>query len=332
MATIDDVVRVSGVSRSTVFRFLAGNQVRPAARGAIQTAMRDLGYSFDPRHSRSDILLLVSIEEHFEGVAVHADMVAGVMNRAASLGLLVKLHAGPGPLLSETEDAASAKKRVGVVIIGKSDSEEDAESAELVAAGVPHVFVNRIFDDPSRSFVGVDLRKAAREVVDHLLDRGYRDIGAWGKPTTYRLDREKMAGYAEAYEARGLPVPDRRFDYDEDGDLEPIARQLLDEDRFPEAWFGLSDMHIMRLGVVLRERGLRVPEDVALVGMDDQESSEFFSPPLTTVRIPFRQAGATAVDSLLCLLENPLCASMRILLKHELIVRESCGARMVLRE
>jgi DNA-binding LacI/PurR family transcriptional regulator len=326
MATIDDIVRVSGVSRSTVFRFLNGAQVRPAAREAIQGAMRDLNYFVDLRGSRRDLLLLISIQEHYEGVMVHADTVTGIMGRAAGRGFHVKLHAGNGPLLRETELAQEGKQRVGVIFVGKCDADEDAESAELVAASIPHVFVNRVFEDSSRSFVSIDLRRAAREAVEHLLSLGYEDIGTWGRPKAFRLDRAKMLGFRDAFEVRGLAPSNLCYDFDVDGDLEDVARRLLDEGRFPRAWFGLSDMHLMRLAVVLRERGLSIPEDVAMVGMDDQESSQFFSPPLTTVRNPFRQAGASAVDILLGLMENSTQESVHMYLKHELMIRESCGS------
>lgn len=327
MATIDDVVRASGISRSTVFRFLNGSQIRPAAREAIQGAMRELNYFFDPRGSRSDIALVVSIKEDFEGVTVFGDMVAGIMSRAASLGLAVKLHSGQGPLLGEAQRLQAGKRRAGVVFIGKSESEEEAESAELVASGIPHVFINRVFDDPGRSFVSIDQRRAAREAVEYLLSLGYGDVGTWGCPAEFRVDREKMAGYREAFAARGLAPSASCFARDADGELEAVARLLLDAGSFPRAWLGLSDMHLMRLIAVLRERGLEVPRDVAVVGMDDQETSKFFSPPLSTVRIPFRQAGASAVDILLDLIENPAERSIHMYLKHELVVRESCGGR-----
>jgi len=307
-----------------VFRFLNGSQVRPAAREAIQGAMRDLNYFFDPRNTRGDILVIVSIKEHYENVTVHSDMVAGIMGRAASLGLHVRMHAGPGPLLREAEGAD--RRRVGVIFVGKSDADEDSESAELAAASVPHVSVNRVFDDPRRSFVSVDLRRAARDAVEHLLSLGHADIGAWGCPGGFRLDREKMAGLREAFEARGL-APPVCYALEKDGELEDVARRLLGEGRFPRAWFGLSDTQLMRLAVLLRERGLSIPEDVAFVGMDDQEASKFFTPPLTTVRIPFRQAGASAVDVLLGLIENSCEEAVHMFLRHELVIRESCGAR-----
>jgi DNA-binding LacI/PurR family transcriptional regulator len=330
MAKIDDIVRVSGISRSTVFRFLNGSQIRPTARDAIQKAMLELNYFFDPRGSRADVVVVISTQEHFEGVNVYLNIVSGIMNRATGLGLAVKLHSGSSLFLPEVERAITDKKRVGVIFVGKRDRDEESESALLLSSAVPNVFVNRTFEDPSRSFVSVDLRRAAREAVEYLLSLGYRDIGTWGCPADFRIDREKMAGFREAFAARSLPLPEACFSQDADGELEDVARRLLDGGRFPRSWFGLSDTHLMRLGAVLRDRGLRVPEDVALVGMDDQEASKYFSPPLTTVRIPFRQMGMLAVDLLIGLIENPMEVSARMYLKHELVVRESCGARMAI--
>jgi LacI family transcriptional regulator, repressor for deo operon, udp, cdd, tsx, nupC, and nupG len=172
----------------------------------------------------------------------------------------------------------------------------------------------------------VDLRKAAKDATEHLISLGYNDIGTWGRPKDYPLDREKLAGYREAFQAHGLPVPSSCYTYEEHGDLETIVRPLFASGRHPKAWFGMSDAHLMRLVRIIGEFSLRIPEDIALVGMDDIESSKFFTPPLTSVRIPFRQAGSSSVDALLRLIEDPEEISVRIVLRHSLVVRESCGA------
>jgi DNA-binding LacI/PurR family transcriptional regulator len=325
VATIEDVARVAGVSRSTVFRLLNGNKVRRDAREAIQAAMKELNYFHNPRHTRSDIVLIVSVREHFEGLNVYADMVAGVMNRADNLGLHVRLHAGPWQNDLEVVGSPS-KARYGVLMIGKKDSDEEAESADLQRQGIPHVFVNRVFSEQNKSWVSVDLRRAALDAVEHLMSLGHVNIGTWGHVEEYRIDREKMAGFREAFEAHELPIPSACFSFERDGDLEDIARSLFTSGSFPPAWFGMADEHVMRLVKVIREFGLRIPEDIALVGMDDIEPSKFFTPPLSSIHIPFRQAGAAAVDVLLRLIEDPIESSIRIVLKHKLVIRESCGA------
>jgi LacI family transcriptional regulator len=328
MATINDVIRISGVSRSTVFRFMRGNAVRPQAKAKIQQTMRELNYFYNPRDSRQDILFVVSVMEHFEGMHVYADMVAGVMSRATGLGLHVILDSQGGAKICERMGQSDKWDRMGVILIGKRADEEDAEAREYRQRGIPFVFVNRVFEDSTRSFVSADLRAAARQATEHLLDLGYRDIGTWGRPKDYSIDQEKLAGYLEAFTLRGLPTPAAYCTYEDDGDLEPVARRLFSSSERPRAWLGLSDTHIMRLGIVLRELGLHVPEDVALVGMDDIEASRYFNPPLTTVHFPFRQAGSTAVDLLLTLIEDPVQSAAHVFLRHELVVRESCGAHL----
>jgi DNA-binding LacI/PurR family transcriptional regulator len=328
MATINDVIRESGVSRSTVFRFMKGDKVRPQARSKIQQTIKNLNFFYNPRDSRQDILLVISVKELFEGMNVYADMVAGAMSRASALGLHLILESQGGGKVCERIGGSEQWKRMGVILIGKSADEEDAEAAEYRQKGIPFVFVNRVFEDSTRSFVSADLRAAARQAVEHLLALGHTEIGTWGRPKDYSIDREKLLGYREAFTLRGLPVPASYATYEDDGDLEPVARRLFSSSEPPHAWLGLSDTHIMRLGAVLRELGLRAPEDVALVGMDDIETSRYFTPPLTTVHFPFRQAGSNAVDLLLDLIEDPVKSAAHVFLRHELIIRESCGAHL----
>jgi DNA-binding LacI/PurR family transcriptional regulator len=323
MATIDDVVKAAGVSRSTVFRFLNGGNVRPQARETIQLAMKQLDYYYNPRHSREDIRLIVSLKDNYEGMTEYADMVSGIMSRAESLGLNVKLRSGYGPAIAAS--GAPIKNRQGVIIIGKENREEEEEAAILRNLGIPYIFVNRVFTDLSTSFVSINLRLAAQEAVEYLIDLGYTSVGTWGRPATYRIDAEKMAGFRDAFKHRGLPVPPYHYTFEDNGDLVDVVRRLFRSGTFPRAWFGMSDNNLMLMAPVIREFKLRVPEDIALVGMDDIEPSRFFSPPITSVHIPFKEAGSRAVDALLGMLEDPLQLSARIILRHELIIRESCG-------
>ena len=98
---------------------------------------------------------------------------------------------------------------------------------------------------------------------------------------------------------------------------------LFATDKRPSAWFGMTDEYAMRLAKVVRELGFRIPEDLSVVGMDDNEASHLFHPPLSTVRIPFSRAGVVAVDLLMRLIDNPDQTAGHVLLAHELVHRES---------
>ena len=185
--------------------------------------------------------------------------------------------------------------------------------------------VNRVFHDSVTSWVSVDHQAAAQDALTYLMDRGFTEIGTWGHTSEFRVDKEKRLGYLAAFRERDLPVPESCLSFDEDGDLEPAVERLIEERKLPPAWFAASDDHALRLIKVVRQYGVRVPDDIAIVGMDDAGQAEFMNPSLTTIHIPFRAAGAAAFDVLRDLIENPEEESLRVVMKHRLVIRESCG-------
>lgn len=324
MSKSEDLVRLSGVSRSTVFRFLRGENVRSPARTAILAAMEQLNIRHENHSVHKGSTLLISIRPDFKAFKGYDLSINGFIEKAGTYGFRVELKTGSAR--AAVDSRKTAPPRAGVLVLGKTVAEEEEESRLLREAGIPHVFVNRMFDDLRYSWVSVNHRSAAREAVVHLLESGHREIGTWGVPNSYRIDRDKRIGYTAALAERGLPIPDSCLDFDRNGDLEEAVQRLIDERRLPNAWFAASDEHAMRFIKVARENGIRVPDDVAIVGMDDVGPAEYLNPPLTTIHIPFREAGGAAVDALKHLIENPSEDSIRIVLKHELVVRESCGA------
>jgi len=329
MANTDDLVTLSGVSRSTLFRFLRGGTVRPPAKEAILSAMRQLDMPYEPVQIHKGKTLQISVRHDFRSFKGYGQAIAGFMARAEAQGFQVNLRTGN---LLDPENPASAKRKHlvksdGVLIIGMTRDEEDYEIRCYREAGIPHVFVNRNFEDPSVSWVACNLRLAARDATDHLLDLGHAAIGTWGLTAESRLDADKRKGFIEAFAARGMAVDETVcLDMHTHGDMETAVQKLMDEKKMPGAWFCCSDEHALRLYKLARSNGIRIPEDLAVVSMDDAETSEYLTPALTTIRMPFQREGAIAFDILTQLMKNPEEESVRILLKHRLIVRESCGA------
>lgn len=329
MSKTQDLVTLSGVSRSTVFRFLRGENVRPSARAAILKAMQRLNIPHEEHAVRTGEVFQISIRHDFKSFKGYGLAISAFMNRAEAYGFQVTLRAGdPSGAGARYADRSSGGRPVGVLILGKTIAEEEEESHRLTEDGIPHVFVNRVFDDPAKSWVSCDLRAAAREAVGHLIGLGHREIGTWGIPDTYRIDRDKRRGCLDAFELRGLPVPDCLLEFRRHGDLEEAVTELIERGRLPGAWFACSDEHAMRFMKVARDHGIRIPEDIAIVGMDDVEPAEYFNPSLTTVHMPFHDFGSAAFDVLKHLIENPNEASHRVIMRHRLVIRESCGTRL----
>jgi LacI family transcriptional regulator len=162
--------------------------------------------------------------------------------------------------------------------------------------------------------------------VTHLLRLGRTRVATITGPQNMIAGADRLAGYQAALRDRGV-IPDPGLiaegDFTEGGGYRAM-QQLLG--RRPDAVFAASD--IMAIGALraLREAGLRVPEDVAVVGFDDLPQSARSEPPLTTVRQPTYRLGTTTVDSLLDLLDYPDSSPRRIVLPTELVVRASCGS------
>jgi LacI family transcriptional regulator len=313
MATVDELVRASGYSRSTVFRCLAGKPVRPAAREAIAAAAREIGFGAAVGVRREDTALLVSVPAGFEGFRGFADAVEGIIRRAGELGQ---------PLFFD--EGRTAGKRLAAILLGKDKAEEDAEFERRRRLGQRVVFVNRMIDDPDASWVSADFGAAAAEACGRLEAAGCRRIAFWSEARRRRVDEAKLRGILSFARREG-----RRSEAlvlaAEDGEIEEAARRALSGPDRPDGWCAVSDEVAMRVIRAAAALGLAVPGDLSVIGMNDVEGAAYFSPPLTSVRIPFRECGAAAVDLALRLFDNPAERSARILMRHRLVERESCG-------
>jgi LacI family transcriptional regulator len=167
--------------------------------------------------------------------------------------------------------------------------------------------------------------------INHLVRQGHRRVGM----ITGRLDivagQDRLQGYRQALEARGIPVDERLIaegDFTEDGGMAAMQALLPLK---PTAVFVASDTMAVGAMRVLRIAGLSVPQDVAVVGFDDTSVASSSEPALTTVRQPIERLGAMAVDVLVSILENSSAEDAtvhRILIPTELVVRASCGAAL----
>ena len=327
MATIDDIVKVSGVSRSTVFRFLNGSNVRMDARKVIIEAMEQLNYKTDAVYKQQNIIIEISTSKDFESFKGFTEMVQGITQRADEKGIGVHLARRTGEQITGDYSHWNAGENLkGVIVIGKNNEDEHKEAEMLVEHGIPHIFLNRIMDHPAVSYVAVDLKKAAYDVVCHLIGKGHKDIAICGNPHEFRVDKAKLDGYKEALLENGIKVSEKYYCEVKDvKEWDGFFETLLTKKNQPTAFFGICDSHAMRFIYKAQAAGYRVPEDIAVVGMDDVETSEYFKPALTTVHVPFKKMGMTAVESLLQLITDESISCIKTIMKHHLIIRESCN-------
>jgi DNA-binding LacI/PurR family transcriptional regulator len=329
-ATIDDVVELSGVSRSSVFRYLSGKRLKPELQEAVDMALRRTGYALGKEAEASSQEILLSSPSSTGGFRGYADIVEGVMTRAAEKGIRVRLggrlgeRSGRAPAGSGAELLAAADGVSGAILLGTTIIEEEADVRALQERGIPFVLVNRIFEGGGISFVSPDFEAAADEVVGHLIAIGRRRIALWDDGSEhFRMQRDKLSGYLLAHAEARLEAPSELLFHRDAESIESVAGRALASASPPDAWFAMDDQAAMRVIRVARGRGLRVPEDLAVAGMNDIETASFAHPSITSVSLPFYEAGRTAVDMMSRLTNRPVESSIRILLAHRLIIRES---------
>ena len=323
MAKTEEIIRRSGVSRSTVFRFFRGDNVRPEAKKAIIKAMEELGCKTEDLICK-DITFEISVAKDFESFKGFTEVIRGITEQAEEKNVKIQLAVRTGEQIrrdyEKWNENSTAK---GIIIVGKDLENELKELQLLREKGIPHIFVNRIIDEPDASYIAVDVRKAACELVEYLLDNGHQSIATLGYPEMLRIDRDKLQGYYEAFSRRGIPINEQYLHLLKEGESSDEAiDKILQMAERPTAFFGICDSYAMKLINKARALGLEVPQDIAVVGMDDLEIAQYYRPALTTIRSPFKKMGIMAVDYLLHLVAGDL-ASIKTIVKHELFIRES---------
>lgn len=329
MATIDDIVKVSGVSRSTVFRFLNGSNVRAEAKKAIIQAMEQLNYKTDAIYKQQNIVIEISTSNNFESFKGFTEVVQGIAQRADEKGVRVHLVRRTGEqIIHDYTRWNTGEKLKGVIVIGKNIEDEQREAEMLLAKGIPHVFVNRVMDDPAISYVAVDLKQAAYEMVSYLIQKGHRNIAVCGNPQKFKVDRDKLEGYKKALQENEIKVSNKYYyEVETPDEWENSLGKMFSKECMPTAYFAICDSHAMKFIHMAQSQGYKVPEDIAVVGMDDVETAQYFKPALTTVHVPFKKMGTVAVDNLLQLITDDEVSCIKTIIKHKLMIRESCGKK-----
>ena len=173
--------------------------------------------------------------------------------------------------------------------------------------------------------VSIDDVEAARRATTHLLQLGHKDIAYLGDRLGLHSDAQRLAGYGIALEEAGVPFRPElvvRGDGLPDGCIEGVNNLLSLRTR-PTAIFCYNDMSALSALRVSFERGLRVPDDLSVIGFDDLFFASYLQPPLTTIRQPRREMGQQAMEMIVALLAGKEIRSRQIRVDGELIVRGS---------
>jgi LacI family transcriptional regulator len=332
--SIRDVAHRAGVSATTVSHVLndaPGKRINEDTRARVRQAASELGYQPNGvarslRLQRSQILALVSDEI---ATTPHAgQIILGAQEAASRRGwLLMFVNSGGDPDTESAEIQALQQRQVDGFLYATMYHREVLIPDQL--DGFPTVLLDARTADPRFSSVVPDEVGGGRTATQVLLDHGHRRIGFATNVDDIPATRGRLEGYRQALVAAGIP-PDEALvisaQSDTGGGLR-AGRALLDLDDRPTAIFCFNDRMAMGVYHAAAERGLRIPDDLSVVGFDNQELiADGLRPGLTTVALPHYEMGAWAVENLIRRIERPETEVEQVRLRCPLVSRRSVAA------
>ncbi|HET6739160.1 MAG TPA: LacI family DNA-binding transcriptional regulator [Kribbella sp.] len=332
--TLATVAGSAGVSVATVSKVLNGrSDVSPGTRARVQDILEKHGYV----GRRPEPVQRETVELFYQGVvnAYSVEVIQGVVEAGQTAGVDIVLNSRPKHPPAANPSPGRAAPWIRQLIangrraaIGLTSELSDADLAALARSRVPLVVIDPAnTPEPDVTSVGSTNFAGGMAAAQHLLSLGHRRIGYVGGKPTSGCNQARMSAFRSAMEAVGANVPPEYiwlsdFLYD---DGVAGASAMLDLPDRPTAIFAGSDEVALGVLEAARARGLRVPEDLSLVGFDDTEVARLASPPLTTVRQPLREMGAVALRTALQLAAGESVASHHVELATSLIVRGSAA-------
>jgi len=335
-ATSQDVADLAGVSRTTVSFVLnnvPGMKISEETRQRVLEAAQQLNYY--PASAARTLasgkthrigLVLCEQRDHLMADAFLPPFLRGLSDLAQQESYRVVFQSG--------EDKAGETAYVGLLreqqvdgLIVSAPRSDDSQLSRLYEEGYPLVLHGRL-PDCDLPFVDIDNVGGAHKAVSHLIGLGHRRIGLiTNAPLSYTSSQDRLTGYRQALQEAALPLDDELVRY---GEFSPESgrkamESLLALPSPPGAVLVASDVVALGAMAAVRKQGIRIPQDIALVGFDDIFLAAYVSPPLTTVRLPAYGLGWAAGDMLIRLINEDDLVEKQMLLESELVIRQSCG-------
>lgn len=329
MPTMKDVARMAGVSTSTVSHVINNNRfVSESVREKVEQAIRELNYapsalarSLKINQTHTIGMLLTASSNPF-----YSEVVRGVENSCYERGysLILCNTAGDEERMNRSLETLLQKRVDGLLLMC---TESHLPSAEILNRypSIPVVMMDWAPFEGRSDIIQDNALLGGEMATQYLIDRGYTRIACISGPLDKTPARLRLEGYRNAMMSSGLTIPPG---YVVNGDFEfhggyHAMNQLLCLNPLPQAVFTSNDA--MALGVyhALYQAGLRIPQDIAVMGYDDIELARYMTPPLSTIHQPKDALGELAIDTLLHRLAAPDASQQTRVLTPELVERGS---------
>lgn len=329
--TIVDVADEAGVSYATVSRVINNkDHVSPEKRERVLRAMAQLGYvaNMQARSLAGGESRVVGLLVDYLSSSYMDEIIRGIDEALDAENYDLMLYTTHRRKTKESAYVTKLTRRLadGLLLILPRNAAAYLDT--LRQRQFPHVLVDYLSDQQNVPSVSTTNFRGAYDAMSFLLSLGHRRIGFITGTMEFGCARDRLDGYRAALKDHGIPVDPQLVC---EGDfMQPQgyqnAQRLLSLPEPPSAIFSSNDMMAFGVMEAARERGLRLPEDLSIVGFDDIPQASYVHPALTTVRQPLEEMGRSAAHLLLKYIAHPNAEIERIELPTRLIIRESCQA------
>ena len=329
LATIEDVAALAGVSIATVSRAInEPTKVADTTRRRVIEAVAKTGYTTNAmarslRMRKSNMILILAPDV---GDPNFSNILVGLETEASKRGYGLLIGNTQNDPSRETDYLRfiSSNQADGLILLTGHlplGTSHEGSAARLP----PIVAVNEPVTNADVPFVGVDNFEGARVATEHLISQGHRRIAFIGHSTSRVVNGLREKGYRAALASAGIPI-DPMMILEAEGTTESgrgAAELMFVRDRLPTAFFCVNDATALGVMISLNARRYDLPRDFSVMGFDDISFASFVTPALTTMKQPRLNIGEGAMDLLLALVEGKEPRQRELLLRAELIVRNS---------
>lgn len=333
--TIKDIAKALGLSTSTVSRALRGSyEISPETKKLVLEYAEKYNYRPNPialslkeKRSRSIGVVVSEIANNFFSQAIN-----GIESIAYNRGYHVIISQSHESYEREMVNIQHLVSRsVDGLLVSLSNETTDLQQfIQLHEKGLPIVFFDRITNTINTHKVTANNAKGAFDSTEHLIKQGFRRIAHVTNSPNLSITKERLQGYREALEKNGIAYDEKLIQYCHHGgmifaEVEQAIARLLKLSQPPDALLAASDRITTSTISTIRNAGLKIPQDIGVIGFTNTNLTDFFSPTLSAVRQPAFDMGQMAIELLIQIIESkrPVTDFETRVMETELITRES---------
>ncbi len=304
--TIKDLASRLNIAPSTVSRALRNHpDISPQTKKSVLALASELDYfpnsiaqSLQKKSTNTIGVIVPEIKHDFFALTI-----SGIENIAYEAGYTIMVCQSNENYEREVINTqALVSNRIAGLLVSISETTRDSGHFQtLLRRGIPVVFFDRVCEDPMFMKVMVDDEEGAYQAVRFLIENGHRRIAHLAGPSGIPMSRNRFKGYAKALREYGIPMEEQLVVYGglhEEYGMKGFQK-LMELHKLPDAIFAVNDPVAVGAYVKIKENGLKIPDDISLVGFSDNPISSLIEPPLTTVAQPAYNMGITAAKLLL---------------------------------